>query len=142
MLQLLSRCTNTLIHMQRAPFCDSSFCVLRFEFSLKTAAGFFGGVSEDTKPGRGRGKRPIKINTVALHSFTVKQQLHKTGNKYCLCSRGKRPAARGPVNPRRPANPHRLEGRKAPKPFWCRRSSAASQNVVFILIYDSNSQPG
>lgn len=94
--------TPALIHMQKASFCNSSFCVVRFDQALRfplTLQQALGGASEDTKTGRGREKRPIKINTVALHSFTVKQQLRKTGDKYYLCNRRKRSAVRGPKTP-------------------------------------------
>lgn len=95
--------TPALIHMQKASFCNSSFCVLRFDQALRfplTLQQALGAASEDTKTGRGTEKRPIKINTVALHSFTVKQQLRKTGDKYYLWNRGKRSAARGPKPPK------------------------------------------
>lgn len=95
--------TLALIHMQKAPFCNSSFCVLRFDQALRsplTLQQALGGAPEDTKTGRGTEKRPIKINTIVLHSFTVKQQLRKTGDKYYLCNRRKRSAARGPKTPK------------------------------------------
>lgn len=141
--------------MQKASFCNSSFCVLRFDRALRFPLKLqqpLGGVSGDTKTGRGTEKRPIKINTVALHSFTVKQQLHKTGDKYYLCNRGKRPATRGPINLQRPANLHSVEKRTLPwreslkailddlvSTVFC--SQRARQNGFFILIYNLNSQP-
>lgn len=107
MLHLHSRRTNTHIHMQRASFCDSSFCALgltRLRFSPHIAAGVRRRIGRH-KDGRGRERRPIKINTAAPHSFTLKQQLHKTGNKYYLCNRRKPSAARAPPPlPPRPAN--------------------------------------
>lgn len=42
---------------------------------------------KERREGKEKKKKTIKINTAVLHSFTGKQQLHKTGKKYYLCDR-------------------------------------------------------
>lgn len=96
------------------------------------------------KDGRGPERRPIKINTATPHSFTLKQQLHKTGNKYYLCNRRKPPAARGALNPPEGLpileKKHANVGRKRLKAILGDLvSKEPSRESVFILIYDLNS---